>query len=675
MNTGVIVRIERERCEDRRDNRLATAWTGTESVLSPPGNGQALRRDDTNSAKFDFTANMPVLVMLGHEHPGGIRALLQAADAGARVYVLAPPGWGVGSGDPGLSERRKATVLVRRLASPPPACGVVCADTAQLWAGAAVQEPAPWRLQLDGDQAEAFRQVFLRLFWLEAVDEAWTGEGALAFRPARDRPFDIPEQAHSASVRLEQAGARWAIAEHSMVYLNPGSTLPKGEPERLWLPPSGQQHAELARLQENGTEIVGGNLQLPDLATTGQAGTLLLPGTHRRLRLTFNASQARDAQLILATEPAWRFTTGICLGDRELAEKRLWLDGSPSAAPLVPEQKMPVGEFQAENLRDMDNIQPSLWPAVQPLALQARYTWSVRPPRLPAGSEEDPLVRDWRRLDESYVERLGQARRQLEAAEHQRSRLGNTFARLLGSMLGFSRTQESLARQLAVLGQKKPSLEGLAAGDLLVRLAELETQLGKLCGDLEKTERQAEEDDEKDRQQKAWESRTAEARNRLAGLRPALVERERRFQEVREELALLKEQLAKPDAAASQERKDMQARQKRLGDEQQQLDKQINRSRSEIASQEKIASEAFEFKRKSQPLPVEKASKARFVPEASARRTSTSGTPPAEALPEVGTLRTCKKERYLVIDRWDDLLEGEKAAVRLNARLVAGEFA
>lgn len=672
MNTGAIGRIERERCEDRRDNRLATAWTGTESVLSPPGNGQALRRDDTNSAKFDFTANMPVLVMLGHEHPEAIQALLQAADAGARVYVLAPPGWGVGSSDPGLSERRKATVLVRRLALPPPACGVVCADMAHLWAGAAAQEPAPWRLQLDGDQAEAFRQVLLRLFWLEAVDEAWTGEGALAFRPARDRPFDIPEQAHSASVRLEQAGSQLAIAEHSMVYLNAGSILPKGEPERLWLSPSGQQHAELARLQENGTEIVGGNLQLPDLVTTGQAGTLMLPGTHRRLRLTLNASQACDAQLILATEPAWRFVTGTCLGDHGLAETRLWLDGSQSAAPLIPEQKLPVGELQGESLRGMDNTLPSSWPAVQPLALQARYTWSVRPPRLPAGSEEDPLLRDWRKLDESYAEHLDHTHKQLEAAERQRSRVGSTFARLLGPMLGFSRSQEQLAHQLDALRQKLPSVEGPAATvGLLVRLAELETQVGKLCGDLEKTERQAEEDDEKDRQQKVWESRTGEARNRLPGLRSALAERERRFQEVREELALLKEQLAEPDAAISQERKDMQARQKRLGDEQQQLDKQINRSRSEIASQEKIASEAFEFNRKSQPLPVEKTSKSRFVPEASARRTP--GTPPAEALPEVGTLRICKKERYLVIERWDDLMAGEGAAARLGARLVAGE--
>ena len=46
---------------------------------------------------------------------------------------------------------------------------------------------------------------------------------------------------------------------------------------------------------------------------------------------------------------------------------------------------------------------------------------------------------------------------------------------------------------------------------------------------------------------------------------------------------------------------------------------------------------------------------------------------PAEALPEVGALRVHKRQRYLVIERWEDLAAGEPVAVRLQARLVAPE--
>ena len=48
---------------------------------------------------------------------------------------------------------------------------------------------------------------------------------------------------------------------------------------------------------------------------------------------------------------------------------------------------------------------------------------------------------------------------------------------------------------------------------------------------------------------------------------------------------------------------------------------------------------------------------------------------PEDALPEVGELRSHKGQRYLVIDTWEQLSEGERAAHRLNATLVAPEHA
>jgi hypothetical protein len=48
---------------------------------------------------------------------------------------------------------------------------------------------------------------------------------------------------------------------------------------------------------------------------------------------------------------------------------------------------------------------------------------------------------------------------------------------------------------------------------------------------------------------------------------------------------------------------------------------------------------------------------------------------PDEALPEAGTLRSHKGQRYLVVQTWDQLAAGEQTASRLAAKLVAPENA
>jgi hypothetical protein len=118
-------------------------------------------------------------------------------------------------------------------------------------------------------------------------------------------------------------------------------------------------------------------------------------------------------------------------------------------------------------------------------------------------------------------------------------------------------------------------------------------------------------------------------------------------------------------------KKDLEVQRRKLSDDQKRFKEEAERLRSEIASLERQAAERFEFRPPQPPSGRPAQTKGRFIPPTSNVRAAPSV--PEEALPEVGSLRTHKSQRYLVIQTWDQLTAGEQAATRLHAKLVAPE--
>ena len=670
MNAGPIQPILCAHIDDRSDTRLASAWIGgaAEAVPSRAAPGTTLALEAEAPVMMPRSLE-PVLVMLASEHAAATGVLLHAADAGARVYVLAPPGWGESSADPGLAGRRKARVLVRRVPEVP-ASGVFSGGTAWLWLGPLRTGPAPWRLGLDASQAAAFRQVFLRLFWHHAIDEAWTGAAGLAFRAVGEGPFDVPEPPRAAPVQLLPGTTQLDTNRGgALVHLTAGEP-PESGPKRLWFVPSGEHHLRLTGLLRNGCEIVAGELALPDLCVTSGAGRLLLPGESGRLALDLNAAQAADLGRVLVGEPAWRFGTQLRLGDHAGQRiVRFWLAGAAAAEQIQDEQALLIGDVHADSLRAALTLRPGSWPTPQPLALRARFSWRAMPPRLGAGSTDDPLIARWRELDGEYAARIIRVRDELTATEHDRGRVSKAFTRLMGAMLGFKRTQTELERTLDELERACPSAAGpRSAPDLLERVAQVEARVRELRGNLADQERKAALEDERTRQELEWKIAVESARREVDTRKRDLAAAQQRRPELLDELAALEVQQKETDP---KQLRDLLARKKRGDDELVTLNKKIQRLSAELATHEQRRDAPFVFKPPTDTGPRASQSGARFVPAASATRSS--DPVPGEALPEVGTLRVHKRQRYLVIERWEDLAAGESVAVQLQARLVAPE--
>jgi len=595
-------------------------------------------------------------------------SLLAHAEAGERVYVLSAINWDPSKISPRLQSWPK--VLFRRVPELP-VSGVITSGGAWLWLGDNAEAGNRWTLQLDNEQTEAFRQIFLRQFWHRAVDEAWTGGHRPTFRPARERPFDVPELPRTAPVRLVSADASLDLDEPGALVHRTGGEPPAGPLRRLWIPPGGSHHDQLARLVRGGAEVVWANRGLPDIALGAQRGVMLIPGSGGRLRIELNRDQAAAAARILEEPGVWRFETDVRLGDHALGDTQLRPSGAVAAHPVQPEQIINLGHVQAALLRSVADEIPTSWPPPAPLSLSVRYQWIVVPPRLPAHTEEDGLVKKWRQLDELWAKRLAKVRDALRGTENERGRLGRAFSRLVGAMLGFERTEGSLREDLARLEVQKPSVAGMqGAGQLLERLARLEEEAQRLRGNLEDAEHKALEADERDTQEAAWRKRLDEARRTLPDRRTALASAQDRRAELDSELDNTVSALKSADQAA---KKDLKVRRAKLVDDCDRLDKSIQRLDQEVADLVQREAEPFVFKPPAIAAKRSLPDGARFVPAASTP--SPANLVPDEALPAVGRLRNLRGQRYLVIETWEELAPGEESAARLKARLVAPEDA
>lgn len=656
---GPIQHTVRHRVEMRSDARLPTAWTGGVTAPAMWTDGEWLTRTPRPAAPV---GNAPVLVLLGDGSERARVDLLARVLADARVYALVGPGWGSDPADNQLLQIPR--LLVRRLPEVP-ATSIHYETEACLWIGGG------FILRLDPTQAEALRQTFLRLFWHEATEEAWSGGRQFVWRPARERPFDVPEVPVSASVRWEPPDARLTGAPRgALLHVSAGDP-PDAAPRQLWFPAGPNHHEQLAKLTQAGVDVLWADRGLPDLLVNGGGGEVLLPGTRGRLRLRLSANQATDVGRLLGVPPVWRFQTSVRLGEANDHGAQFWLPGEAAARGLEAEQLVEVPEVLAASLREVPNTAPSSVPAAQPLSLAVRYRWTVLPPRAPAGAEEDALVGRWRNIDKDWTARIARVRGALVAAEVERGRIGSAFSRLVSAILGFERTHGGLLARVDALEARQLSVAGPSgAPALLAELNELEDAARRHQADLHEAERRAREDVERERQRAAWQSRVDSANVALPGRRAALTTAECRRGVIVDELRGIEESLKVGDKKT---RKDAAANQRKLSDDLRRADREVARLRGEISSLEQQVAEPLEFR----PPPASTGRPAqpagRFVPSASSTRPGANV--PAEALPEVGSLVCHKGQRYLVIQTWEQLAIGEQTAARLAAKLVAPEIA
>ena len=657
MMRGAIRRMERERIDERFDARLPFAWIGGIAAPSEPPHGRWLSRARGGAA---LSGTAPVMVWLGNGSEDALSFALECASAGARVYALVGPGWGNGGKVDLLSQGHR--VLVRRIPEVP-VTGIATVDGARLWIGGG------FVLHLESSQAEALRKHFLRMFWHDASEEALSEAGQTVWRPAWERPFDVPIVSASASIRWEPPAARLAgPSVDSVMHVSAGLP-PERTPRRLWIPAGPHNHDRLALLVQSGAEVTWSDRGLPDMQVSEGGGEILLPGASGRMRVLLTAAQALEVGRLLSETPVWRFGTNVRLGDASHRSARFWLPGEPAARGLDDEQTVEMHEVLAASLHDVSSTVPSSFPAAQPLALTVRYCWSVRPPLVPAEAAEDLLLAGWRTLDSDWASRVGTVRETLSALESEREQIGRAFSRLVGAMLGFQHEHADLLSEVGELSKRLPSSSGPEdALALLTLLSSNEEKTRKLQSDMVEAKRKAREEEEREKQEAAWRSRVEAARRDLPDRLAALSTAESRRAGIAEELRSIEESLKSADKEA---KKDLTANERKLSDDLQRVNKEVTRLRGEVTALEQQSAESFEFRLPAAPVGGTKQSARRFVPVT--LKASPAVGIPNEALPEVGLLRSHKGRRYLVIQSWEELAAGEQTAARLAARLVAPE--
>lgn len=646
---GAIRRVVRERREDRANVTVPTAWVGNGQVKRAWSGGSWLSRHWPGSLGSETG---PVLVMLGADSAAH-ETLKRQLVGGARAYVLVGP-----ASDLDVPPKN---ALVRRVPEVP-VSALHSATESRAWLGGGLS------LKLDGQQAEALRQTFLRLFWHEATEEAWLDGQQFVWRPARERPFDIPEVPASAAIRWEAPDARLDVELRGARAHLTTDEPPPVAPRRLWFRAGAAHHDRLAKLAQSGSEVIWDDLDLPDLAIS-ESAEALLPGTRGRLRIRLTAAQAMEAGALLDEGAAWTFRTDVRVGDPELRGASFWLSGEAAARSIEEQELIDVPNVSAPSLREAHTTEPSSWPPPQPLALAALYRWSVLPPCVPTGSEEDQLVKRWRELDEAWTKRIAVVRDALQNSDRDRSRLGK-FSQLLGGLLGFERTHKELLNEAATLEAERPSKVGpTGTSTLMTRLDKLGNAAKEHQGDLEDAEHKAREEEEQEKQRTEWAAQVERARKDAEETRKELDREQKRESELADEATNIE---VRAKDVTPEEKKDLEVKRKKNGDERKTNEKAVKKLRYDLKKHEDDAARPFTFNVAKLDSKGQSQGK-RFVPTATAA--PSSNKIPEDALPEVGSLRTHKGQRYLVIDVWEDLDAGEQAAARLSAKLVAPEDA
>jgi hypothetical protein len=648
QRVGVIpLRIDgRGHTQDLTASRLSTAWLMHDCHSTPTGTDALAREAQT---LVQVNPNEPTLVVLADEVPAVEASAAAVVEAGGTIYALGPAGWAGGTAPDWLAMASSTKVLIRRVRDAPMAA-VLNGSQGWLWLGH--NGSGPWRLTLDAGQVAAARAAFLNLFWMEADDEAWPANGGLQWHACGEAPFDLPKTPVSAAVRLNEATrAQPPIPGPEGAVYCPDGALPAGSAARVWLPPSGTNHAQLAQTASAGTDIGWTDLGLPPCAT-GLQPVMNAATARWSLRVDLSPSQADALTQLLTREPGATFRTDVSLAEaREWAGPggRVWLADRPAPEALIEEQQLDGGVVAAESLRDMFITEPPSWaPMPSPLALSARWSWQIRAPQSPAGATDDPLMKTWDEIDRRY-------RGELDSAKKVLTGLAGT------PLVGITTAREELRTRLGACEATPPSAAGPeGARALLALMATLTAKATELADRLAAVEREQTEKVERRHQKDNHTHSQAAARKALAKHTKELAGKKQRRAEIDTELNEL--DARRGEAGAH----DPKVARRDLSDESARLKKSIEQLEGNVERDRATIERDFEYR----PPPVKAGTtpkKTHIPPPPSL----TKITVPDQAPPTVGRLRRAGNDRVLAIRTWDDLTEGEAEAARLGARLVA----
>ena len=666
---GPVGPVSREKKIDRKETMIPTAWVRSGNQVEPVTQGiptSDFQRSGAEDLGAPKSQGGPVLVMLSEEPPPSLTAwLTRQVVTGSRVYLLVSPFWGTDSVSRELCNLRSARIMVRRTPGLP--CSAIFGATGgdTIWPGPTRSTGGGWRLRLDSAQSDALRQLFLRLFWHHAHDEAWTtGKGPWVFRALKERPFDVPPLPETSPLRLLEPFALDLRNLPGEIQFVPGDGLPASAPKQLFVPPSGSLHPELSALASKGTSVSWIPLDLPR-AGWGPGGAVLEPATSQWIvQIQLNAGQLLALSKTVSGQPEWSFRQSSNLA--AIAGAEVWLPTEQQPRKPMIEQPLLLPDVPCSSIRECVTSEPANWSPPDPLAMVVSYKWKNMPPVLPTGAQADPLVADWERADAQWRKVIEQLHAKLSEGESVLGKMQQSLSKWLGgNLLGFGQSKQQLAEGLEQCRQLKPSTtsrkELVAATD---KVKDLASRIEKLAGDLSKSQREGEER----QQREQWEAE----RNRD---KQQLDEAKAKSEEARQNEGGLAEKLAELDKTPENGRDgDWKPRRQKTHDELLKARSTLRGLESQVSSLEKKLDEPFVFK------PVDSTTKPgaapkgnKFVPQSPNESSLTMPTFPSEELPSVGKLFVHQKQRFLTIADWEELEAGEREATRLKAKLVAKE--
>jgi hypothetical protein len=663
MLSGPIVPHSRSKAVDRSDVRLSVAWEcsigGAQGLsLKGPWLDQASAQAGDLIRRVVGDASQPSMFVLSDTAPGVLsRAMLDAAVGDRRVYVLGPQGFGSGQRDPGLRDRASAFVLVRRTSLPLLSAVVNCATRrAVLCVGALAAGASQWAIELDADQSAGFFRVALHWFWHHATDEAWSEpkSPALTFQPPQDRPEDVVPPTDGLARLLRRPVDAETIPSDAVCVRGRHGALPKAA-RRLITQASGDDHAVLAELVAAGSEVVSIEQALPDLWVMPTEGAIEWPIADFMLRLRLNRSQAQplhDAlfqaqpSAVLRREVALRCLSGT-----------VWLPGAAVAKPCIDEEEIRAGDVPCDSLDEVSGREPPKWPDVPPLVRRAVFAWTNVPPTPPMKATRSGLYQQWEEADKSWASRVNACGALLKLAGERSDQARSSLGRWFEGVLGLDRKRRELVAEcesLAAVILAQTSVD--AARAAMTRLATLEASAQEyvrgLEGDIAKADEQ--------QQREQWEKDLAEHRRSLGEI-------DANIAAAKERKSALEKDVAEGRGNEESE-SDWKARQRKLSDDLKSVSSEIARLNGSRSEPEQALKRPFSPKSKNSSDAKGKSGKG-FVP--APVRESGSNRIPMEALPSVGELLEASADRFLAIDRWEQLDSARAEATRLKARLVA----
>jgi len=659
--TGPIVARERTKLEDRNSTIIPVAWERSGSgpgpmVISPPFTPAG------DSAAVDMARRMladrgsPVLCVLGSSPPETLsRLVLEASDTERRVYVLAAPGFGEGQRDPGLRDRLKAQVLVRRTAVPTIPALLDCKrQRAVIWLGSLEHGAPRWVVELDEEQSRGMFRVTLHWFWHHASDEAWTDPSAsgLRFQAAQERPFDVPPPRDGAVQLLRRPQNAMPVPAGAICVCGNDATLAKGT-SRAFVRPSGQGLEALAGFSAAGCQVFGAIAELPSLWVNGTSGMVeWLCGDHL-LRLRLTASQARSLHEGLSrVQTDAKLRCNASLGSMN---GKIWLAGAQTEQASQDHAVLEAGQVSCHAIEDVLTAEPADFPLAPPLARAVEYRWICQPPMLPPKASKSSLYRQWDEASQLFESSLQQIGRQLEKAKTHVDQARSGLAKFFAGALGYDRAYGTLMAEHRALTQiKLSSISTDSANKAVDRIGELRQRVSEHLQGIERDITHA----DAQRQREEWQRKRDEHASELRSI-------DAQIGSARDELGQ-HETALKQGKRDGESDADWSARKRKLDDDVKASRATIGNLNGSRSSHAQFVEKQFEPKSKPSPDNKEK-SKTGFVPEPLLGRIQI----PVESLPTVGELYEAASERFLVVESWEQLPAARQESVRLKAKMVA----